>query len=88
MHTESTRLSVRDAVLAAYRETVGGDPPHGLHTAADQVADWSSLAQIRLLYAIEQELDCVLDERYLSTGHTRAEMVDAACVAIGVKDDW
>ena len=86
MRTEQSREYVRDAVFAAFGSVFGGEPPHGLRTAPGDVADWSSLAQVRLLHAVEQELDCVLDERFLTVGSTLAELIDSACTAVGIKD--
>lgn len=83
MQTEPTSRYVRDVVLSAFVEIVGGPPPHGLDTGPEHLADWSSLAQIRLLHAVEQNLGCVLDEQFLTVGSTLAELVDAACAAVG-----
>jgi hypothetical protein len=87
MQTELTSRYVRDVVLSAFAEIVGGQPPHGLDTAPEHLADWSSLAQIRLLHAVEQDLGCMLDERFLTVGSTLAELVDAACAAVGATAD-
>lgn len=85
MRTEPSREYVRDAVYAAFQSIFGREPPHGLDTAPGDVPDWSSLAQVRLTHAVEQELGCVLDERFLTIGGTLAEIVDSACVAVGIK---
>ncbi|WP_213451337.1 hypothetical protein [Rhizomonospora bruguierae] len=84
MRTEPSREDVRDAAFAAFRGVFGAEPPRGLDTAPDDVPDWSSLAQVRLMHAVEQELGCVLDERFLTVGGTLGELVDSACVAVGV----
>jgi len=85
MSTEPSREYVRDATLAAFRGLFGAEPPHGLDTAPGDVPDWNSLAQVRLLHAVERELGCALDERFLTVGGTLRELVDSACVAVGVK---
>jgi acyl carrier protein len=86
MQTELSREQVRATVLSAFQEAVGVPPPHGLDTAPGDVPDWSSLAQVRLVHAVERGLGCVLDERLLTVGSTLAELVDAACVAMGIRD--
>lgn len=65
-----------DAVVAAFRTVFGGEPPNGLDTAPHEVPGWDSLAQVRLVHAVEQELGCLLDERSLSIGGTLAELAD------------
>jgi acyl carrier protein len=87
MRTDLTTRQVSEIVLATFEEVIGVEPPRGLSTAPDDLADWSSLAQIRLLHAVEQHLGCMLDERFLTVGPTLAELVDAACAAVRARDD-
>jgi len=87
MRTELSRRQVRDIILVIFEEIIGAEPPRGLDTTPDDLADWSSLAQIRLLHAIEEHLGCLLDERFLTAGAALAELVDAACAAVRARNN-
>lgn len=86
MRIEFTSAQVRELVLKAFAEAIGSAPPCGLDTTPDDLADWTSLAQIRMLNAVEQQLGCLLDERFLTPGPALAELADAACAAVGAQD--
>lgn len=77
MRNDTNRERAREAVLTAFHGIFGIAAPHGLDTAPCHVPDWTSLAQVRLVHAVEQELDCAFDARLLSLGSTLAELADA-----------
>jgi acyl carrier protein len=87
MRTDLSSRQVRDIIVVIFEDIIGAAPPRGLDTTPDDLDDWSSLAQIRLLHAIEEHLGCLLDERFLTAGPALAELADAACAAVGARND-
>ena len=73
------------SVIAAYTMVFGDPPVHGARTAPDDTAEWDSLAHIRLVYAIEQDLDVVLPEELLTAGPCLADLAEAAGAAMAAR---
>lgn len=67
-----------EAVLAAFKDVTGDTAPRGLDTLPQDVGEWTSLAHVRLVHAIEQQLGCELPERFLSVGPSLGELAAAA----------
>jgi acyl carrier protein len=53
------------SVCEVFASVVGEEPPRGLETTPDDVEGWDSLTHVRVVFALEQELDVRLPETVL-----------------------
>ncbi len=72
---------VIEKLLEVFSSVVGEDAVHGAATARGDMEVWDSLAQVRLVYAVERAFDVELPERLLtsevSLSDIAAAVVDA-----------
>jgi acyl carrier protein len=74
---------VTAAVSAAFERVVGERPVRGLDTIPADMGGWDSLAQVQLVYEIEQALGVRLPEDLIVTRTTVGALVEAARAAVG-----
>jgi acyl carrier protein len=72
MSTSSLAATVSDV----FTSVVGTDPPRGLETTPDDVAEWDSLAHVHVVFALEQDLDVRLPESVLVTRSSLGALVE------------
>ena len=71
------RLGIRTLIGASLAEILDQDDVELTDdTVADDVPDWDSIAQVRLLIALESKLQIRFDAKEIGTPRTVGELVD------------
>ncbi|MCM6778627.1 acyl carrier protein [Nocardia sp. CDC159] len=66
-------------LLEVFSSVVGEDAVHGPDTARGDMEVWDSLAQVRLVYAVERAFDVELPERLLTS---EVSLLDIAAAVV------
>jgi acyl carrier protein len=75
--------AIATAVSEAFTRVVGEPPPRGRETTPEDVGSWDSLAQVQLVFEIEQALGIRLPEETLVSRTTVGALIEAAQAAAG-----
>ncbi|MBF6327042.1 acyl carrier protein [Nocardia transvalensis] len=68
---------ITQELLDVFASVVGEPAVHGLDTARSDMEVWDSLAQVRLVYAVERAFDIELPERLLTSEVSLADIAAA-----------
>jgi acyl carrier protein len=74
--------SIADVVSEAFLRIVGVPPARGHATTPDDVSDWDSLAQVQLVFEIEQALQIRMPEDTIVHRRTVGDLISAAEAAM------
>ncbi|MGX1777778.1 acyl carrier protein [Nocardia brasiliensis] len=72
---------VMEQLLELFAEVVGEPAAHGPDTVRADMDTWDSLAQVRLVYAVERAFAVELPESTLTSDPTLAELAAAVVTA-------
>lgn len=76
------RSTVEERCVACFEQVVGVPPVRGLDTAPADVPEWSSLAQVYLLVALEREFGAELDAGAFTYGGTLRDVSEHVVRAV------